>query len=176
MLAAKWNEPKVTSTIFHMVEKHYAIPRAVIFRSECAACLPPRFPPQRATCLLHPAPRATVLLGACGPSPRLRSCPTTCPTAFARGPPPLLPPPPPPPPPPPSPPPTRFSVYVELSFRLQLLPSEVYPHFVRLLQALERTPQEYLGEAQYQAYAAEYLQPRVEPVEPVVEEPAFNER
>ena len=56
MLAAKWNEPKVTSTIFHMVEKHYAIPRAVIFRSECAACLPPRFPPQRATCLLHPAP------------------------------------------------------------------------------------------------------------------------
>eukprot|EP00908_Phaeocystis_cordata_P012977 Transcript_2402.p1 GENE.Transcript_2402~~Transcript_2402.p1 ORF type:complete len:525 (+),score=247.95 Transcript_2402:110-1684(+) len=103
VLAAKWNEPKVTSTIFHMVEKHYAIPRAVIFRSE-------------------------------------------------------------------------FSVYVELSFRLQLLPSEVYPHFVRLLQALERTPQEYLGEAQYQAYAAEYLQPRVEPVEPVVEEPAFNER
>jgi len=101
VLAAKWNEPKVTATIFQMVEKHYAIPRAVIFRSE-------------------------------------------------------------------------FSVYVELSFRLQLLPSEVYPHFVRLLQALERTPHEYLGEAQYQAYYAEFLRPRAEPVaEPEV---AFDER
>ena len=86
VLAAKWNEPKVTSNIFQMVEKHYAIPRAVIFRSE-------------------------------------------------------------------------FSVYVELSFRLQLVPSEVYPHFVRLLQQLERTPHEYLGEAQYQSYAAEFLRP-----------------
>lgn len=86
VLAAKWNEPKVTSNIFQMVEKHYAIPRAVIFRSE-------------------------------------------------------------------------FSVYVELSFRLQLAPSEVYPHFVRLLQQLERTPHEYLGEAQYQSYAAEFLRP-----------------
>ena len=92
-----------------------------------------------------------------------------------------------------------------LSFRLQLLPSEVYPHFMRLLQArrsppaplaarrprrgrrrpapprppprrraalpasatsgrarlqaLERTPHEYLGETQYQAYAAEFLRP-----------------
>ena len=86
VLAAKWNEPKVTGTLIQQVEKHYAIPRAVLFRSE-------------------------------------------------------------------------FSVYVELSFRLQLLPSEVYPHFVRLLQALERTPHEYLGEVQYQAYAAEFLQP-----------------
>ena len=101
VLAAKWNEPRVTSTIFHTVERHYAIPRAVIFRSE-------------------------------------------------------------------------FSVYVELAFRLQLQPSEVYPHFVRLLQALERTPHEYLGEAQYQAYAAEFLRPRAEPVEPVVEEPDFD--
>ena len=63
---------------------------------------------------------------------------------------------------------------VELSFRLQLHPSEVYPHFVRLLQALERTPHEYLGEAQYQAYYAEFLRPRAEPVaEP---EAAFDER
>ena len=60
VLAAKWNEPKVTGTLIQQVEKHYAIPRAVLFRSE-------------------------------------------------------------------------FSVYVELSFRLQLIPSEVYPHFVRLL-------------------------------------------
>ena len=97
---------QVTAEIFRMVERHYAIPRAVIFRSE-------------------------------------------------------------------------FSVYVELSFRLQLEPSEVYPHFVRLLQALERTPHEYLGEAHFQNYYAEFLRPRAEAseAEPVAEpEAAFNER
>ena len=54
---------------------------------------------------------------------------------------------------------SEFSVYVELAFRLQLAPSEIYPHFLRLLQQLERTPQEYLGEASYHAFEKEIILP-----------------
>eukprot|EP00965_Chrysotila_dentata_P128293 4241298-Pleurochrysis_carterae.AAC.1 len=81
LLAAKWNEPQSLRSLLPTIEVHFAIPKAVLFRSE-------------------------------------------------------------------------FSVYVELSFSLQLEPHEVYPHFLRLLQVLERTPQEYLGEAHFQAYQA----------------------
>ena len=79
VLAAKWNESGATADLLTLLERQYAIPRAVIFGSE-------------------------------------------------------------------------FSVYVELSFQLCLEPHEVYPHFLRLLQVLERTPQEYLGVLYYAEY------------------------
>jgi len=86
MLAAKWNEHNKMKGLLQQVEKHYGIPRAVLFRSE-------------------------------------------------------------------------FSVYVELAFRLQLEPQEVYPHFSRILQGIERTPQEYLGETTFQAYYNTFIKP-----------------
>uniref|UniRef100_A0A7S3EW08 Cyclin N-terminal domain-containing protein n=1 Tax=Haptolina ericina TaxID=156174 RepID=A0A7S3EW08_9EUKA len=87
ILAAKWNEHHKTKLLMQQLERHYGIPRAVLFRSE-------------------------------------------------------------------------FSVYVELAFRLQLEPQEVYPHFSRLLQGLERTPQEYLGETTFQAYYNTFIKPQ----------------
>ena len=36
---------------------------------------------------------------------------------------------------------SEFSVYVELNFKLSVELHEVHPHFLRLLGALERTPQ-----------------------------------
>ena len=133
---------QVTATIFQMVEKHYAIPRAVIFRSEFSVYV---------SSPSNPNP---------GPNPSPNPSPNPNPK----------------PDPNPSPSPNPNPNQVELSFRLQLLPSEVYPHFVRLLQALERTPHEYLGEAQYQAYYAEFLRPRAEPVAEPEGEVAFDER
>ena len=43
--------------------------------------------------------------------------------------------------------------------RLQLEPQEVYPHFSRILQGIERTPQEYLGETTFQAYYNTFIKP-----------------
>lgn len=55
---------------------------------------------------------------------------------------------------------SEFSVYVELAFGLPIEPQEVYPHFVRLLQTLERTPQEYLGESAFQEYQNDFIKPK----------------
>ena len=42
---------------------------------------------------------------------------------------------------------SEFSAYAELAFDLRLEPGDIFPHFSRLLTQAERTPHDYLGEA-----------------------------
>jgi len=54
---------------------------------------------------------------------------------------------------------SEFSAYAELAFDLRLEPGDIFPHFSRLLTQAERTPHDYLGEANFAEFQAEFLEP-----------------